>query len=165
MTIVNNGSNNSNHFYILSALFWAWVCAKCFISISSHNSCNVCDCHHFADEETGVRGGSVTSPSYPIIMTEFDSKYDLTPESRMTTVLPHCFQLEAQHTWASALRLSVLYLTFFLFLTCFLIVVLPKLSFSPPVLNRNAETEFWVKEKRIAFIALPGKRGHNSLMH
>ena len=40
-------------------------------------------------------------------------------------------------------------------------MVLPKLSLHPSVLNRN--TEFWVKEKKIAFIALPGRAGHNEL--
>ena len=34
----------------------------------------------------------------------------------------------------------------------------------PPVLNRNLETEFGVKEKKIASLALPGKRGHSRLM-
>ena len=32
------------------------------------------------------------------------------------------------------------------------------------MLNRNMETEFWVKEKKIACIALPGKGGHSRLM-
>ena len=34
----------------------------------------------------------------------------------------------------------------------------------PLVLNRNVETEFGVKEKKIAFIALPGKECHGRLM-
>ena len=42
--------------------------------------------------------------------------------------------------------------------------VLLKLGLCPPVLNRNAETEFWVKEEKIAFIALPGKGGYSRLM-
>ena len=32
------------------------------------------------------------------------------------------------------------------------------------MLNRNVETEFGVKEKKIAFIALPGEEGHSRLM-
>ena len=32
------------------------------------------------------------------------------------------------------------------------------------VLNRNEETESWVKEKKLDFIALPGKEGHSRLM-
>ena len=35
--------------------------------------------------------------------------------------------------------------------------LLPKLGLCPPVPNRNMETQFGVKEKKIAFIALPGK--------
>ena len=42
--------------------------------------------------------------------------------------------------------------------------LLPKLSLCPSMLNRNTETEFWVKEKKIACIALPGKGGHSRLM-
>ena len=42
--------------------------------------------------------------------------------------------------------------------------VLLKLGLCPLVPNRNAETEFWVKEKKIAFIALSGKGGHSRLM-
>ena len=30
--------------------------------------------------------------------------------------------------------------------------------------DRNAEMEFWAKERRVAFIALPGKGGHSGLM-
>jgi len=29
------------------------------------------------------------------------------------------------------------------------------------VQNRNMKREFWVKEKKIAFITLPGKGGHS----
>ena len=36
--------------------------------------------------------------------------------------------------------------------------LLLELGFCLTVLNRNAETEFWVKERKIA-IALPGRRG------
>ena len=35
--------------------------------------------------------------------------------------------------------------------------LLPKLGLCSPVPNRNKETEFWVKKKRVAFIALPAK--------
>ena len=42
--------------------------------------------------------------------------------------------------------------------------LLPKLGLCPRVLNSNVETEFWVKEKKVAFIALPGKGGHGRLM-
>ena len=35
--------------------------------------------------------------------------------------------------------------------------MLPNLGLCSPELNRNVETEFWVKEIKIAFIALPGK--------
>ena len=41
--------------------------------------------------------------------------------------------------------------------------LLLKLGFCPPVLNRNSETEFGVKEKKRAFIALPGEGGHSRL--
>ena len=44
------------------------------------------------------------------------------------------------------------------------LILLAKLGLCPLVLNRNLETEFWVKEKKIAFIALPGKGGHSRLM-
>ena len=30
--------------------------------------------------------------------------------------------------------------------------------------NRNVETEIWVKEEKIVFIALPGKGGHSRLV-
>ena len=43
-------------------------------------------------------------------------------------------------------------------------VLLLKLSLYPPVLNRNAKTEFLVKETKIAFIALSGKGGHSRLV-
>lgn len=36
-------------------------------------------------------------------------------------------------------------------------VLTPKLILSSPVLNVNTETEFWVKQKTVAFIDLPGK--------
>ena len=39
-----------------------------------------------------------------------------------------------------------------------------KLSLSPQVPSRNLETEFGEKEKKIAFIALPGKGSHSRLM-
>ena len=42
--------------------------------------------------------------------------------------------------------------------------VWPKLGLCPPVPNRNSEIEFWVKEKKIAFTALPGKGAHSRLM-
>ena len=42
--------------------------------------------------------------------------------------------------------------------------MLPILSLSPWVLNRNSETEFGVKEKGIALIALTDKEGHHKLM-
>ena len=42
--------------------------------------------------------------------------------------------------------------------------LLLKLGPCPVVMNRNAETEFWVKEKKISFIALPGKECHSRLM-
>ena len=35
--------------------------------------------------------------------------------------------------------------------------MLPKLDLFPLVPDRNAGTEFWVKEKKKSFIALPGK--------
>lgn len=41
---------------------------------------------------------------------------------------------------------------------------LPKLGLCPLLLNRNVETEFWVKEKNIAFIALLGIGGYSRLM-
>ena len=44
------------------------------------------------------------------------------------------------------------------------VILMPKLSLCPLVLNGNAEIEFWVKEKKIIFIALPGKGGHDRLM-
>ena len=39
------------------------------------------------------------------------------------------------------------------------ILLLLKLGLSPLVLNRNAETEFWMKEKKTSFFALPGEEG------
>ena len=39
-----------------------------------------------------------------------------------------------------------------------------KLGLCPRVPNRNAKTVFWVREKKIAFIALPGKGDHSRLM-
>jgi len=44
--------------------------------------------------------------------------------------------------------------------------LLPKHGFCLLVLNGNMtpETEFWVKEKKIAFIALPGEGGQGRLM-
>ena len=42
--------------------------------------------------------------------------------------------------------------------------LLPKLGLCSPVPNRNKETEFWVKKRRAAFIALPGKGGPSGLM-
>ena len=45
------------------------------------------------------------------------------------------------------------------------LVLLSKLSLCPLMLNRNAETEFRAKEKKIAFIVLPSKEGHSSLIH
>ena len=42
--------------------------------------------------------------------------------------------------------------------------LLPKqLGLCPPLWNRNSETEFGGKEKKV-FIALPGKGGHGRLM-
>lgn len=43
-------------------------------------------------------------------------------------------------------------------------VLLLKLGLCPWVPNRNAETEFWMKEKKLAFIALPGIGGLSSVM-
>ena len=43
-------------------------------------------------------------------------------------------------------------------------IVLPKLGLCPPMPNKNLEPEFWVKQKKIAFIVLPGKGGHGRLM-
>ena len=37
--------------------------------------------------------------------------------------------------------------------------LLQKLGLCPLELKRNAETEFWAKEKQVVFIALPGKGG------
>ena len=56
------------------------------------------------------------------------------------------------------INLSAAYDTGFPFM-----VVLLKLGLCPRALNRTAETELWV-EKKIAFIALPGKGGHGRLM-
>ena len=39
-----------------------------------------------------------------------------------------------------------------------------KPALCPPVLNRNSEAEFWVKETKNSFIALPGKGGYSRLM-
>ena len=44
------------------------------------------------------------------------------------------------------------------------ILLLLKLDLSPLVLNRNAETEFWVKEKKIALLLCQAKKGHSRLM-
>ena len=44
------------------------------------------------------------------------------------------------------------------------ILRLLKLGLCPPVPNRNAEAGFWVKENKIAFIALPGEGDPSRLM-
>ena len=44
------------------------------------------------------------------------------------------------------------------------VTLLPKLSLCFPVLNRKTKAEFWVKQKRGAFIALPGKGEQTRLM-
>lgn len=41
------------------------------------------------------------------------------------------------------------------------VVVVAKLGLCSLVPNRNAETEFWVKQKRVTFTALLGKGGHS----
>lgn len=76
MTILNNGSDNSNHFCILSALLSIRICTKCFrylVKIHSFHSYNVHDCNHFGSEETGVQGGSVPSLSHPVTKIGFSS--------------------------------------------------------------------------------------------
>lgn len=42
--------------------------------------------------------------------------------------------------------------------------LLSTLSLCLLVLNRHSETEFWVKEEKISFIALPGKGDLSRLM-
>ena len=37
------------------------------------------------------------------------------------------------------------------------LVLFPKLSLCPPLPNRNAETEFWVKEEKIALLLCQAK--------
>ena len=45
----------------------------------------------------------------------------------------------------------------------FLSLLLPKLNLCSWVTSRNAR-QFWVKEEKIVFIALPGRRGYSRLM-
>ena len=43
-------------------------------------------------------------------------------------------------------------------------LLLLKLGLCPPMLNRNTEAEFWVKEEKIDFPAWPGKGGYSRRM-